>query len=69
MPQATRTVPPAPLLDIPGIAEQLHTSIRHIRRLVAEQRIPVVRVGRLIRFDPADIAQWLDANRQRVPVR
>lgn len=48
------------LLDIPTIAEQLNTSVRHIRRLVAEHRIPVVRVGRLIRFDPVDISEWLD---------
>jgi hypothetical protein len=30
---------------------------------VHERRIPVVRVGRLIRFDPVDIAAWLDEHR------
>lgn len=52
------------LLDIPDLAERLNTSIRHVRRLVAEQRIPVVRVGRLIRFDPDDIARWITDNRR-----
>ena len=51
------------LLDIDAVAEQLNTSVRHIRRLVHEHRIPVVRVGRLIRFDPVDIDAWLDAHR------
>lgn len=51
------------LLDVEGVAEELSTSVRHIRRLVHERRIPVVRVGRLIRFDPADIAAWLDEHR------
>ena len=51
------------LLDVEGVAEELSTSVRHIRRLVHERRIPVVRVGRLVRFDPVDIAAWLDEHR------
>lgn len=64
MANPTRPVPPDQLLDIPALAQQLNTSVRHIRRLIAEHRVPVIRVGRLIRFDPTDIAQWLDENRQ-----
>jgi excisionase family DNA binding protein len=30
---------------------------------VQERRIPVVRVGRLIRFDPVDLDAWLDEHR------
>ena len=51
------------LLDIDAVAEQLGTSVRHLRRLVQERRIPVVRVGRLIRFDPADLDAWLEEHR------
>ncbi len=51
------------LLHIDAVAEQLSTSVRHIRRLVHERRIPVVRVGRLIRFDPVDLDAWLDEHR------
>lgn len=51
------------LLDIDAVAEMLNTSVRHIRRLVHEHRIPVVRVGRLIRFDPVDLDAWLDEHR------
>ncbi len=54
------------LLDIDQLAKHLGTSHRHIRRLVAEHRIPYVKVGRLIRFDPAEITRWLDQARQPV---
>jgi len=40
--------------------ERLGVSIRHIRRLVAERRVPYLKVGWLVRFDSAEIAAWLD---------
>jgi excisionase family DNA binding protein len=51
------------LLDIEGVAEHLGVSERHVRRLVAERRIPFVKWGHLLRFDPAEIASWLDSVR------
>lgn len=58
------------LLTIEQVAEQFATSVRHIRRLVAEHRIPYLKVGWLVRFDAAEIGDWLDASRQRaVPDR
>jgi excisionase family DNA binding protein len=59
---ATSTLPR--LLDINELAEHLGTSQRHIRRLIAERRIPYVKVGRLIRFDPDEITAWLDRGRR-----
>jgi hypothetical protein len=38
--------------------------VRHVRRLVAERRIPYLKWGHLVRFDPVEIAAWLDAARQ-----
>jgi excisionase family DNA binding protein len=52
------------LLDIDGVAEQLAVTPRHIRRLVAERRIPYLKVGRFIRFDPAEVESWLDGTRR-----
>jgi excisionase family DNA binding protein len=52
------------LLTIEQLAEQLTTSIRHIRRLIAERRIPYIKVGHLIRFDPAEITDWLNNSRR-----
>jgi excisionase family DNA binding protein len=51
------------LLDIDGVAELLGVNVRHVRRLVAERRIPFVKWGHLLRFDPTDLARWLDASR------
>ena len=58
------TTPTLPnLLRIPELAERLGTSQRHIRRLIDERRIPFVRVGKFIRFDPTEITTWLDDTR------
>ncbi len=49
-----------PLIDSPALAEHLGTTERHVRRLVHERRIPFIKVGRLVRFDPDEIDRWLD---------
>lgn len=51
------------LLDIEGVADRLGVAVRHVRRLVAERRIPFVKWGHLLRFDPDQIADWVDAAR------
>lgn len=56
-----------PLVDIECIAEYLGDSVRHIRRLVDEKRIPYFKVGRLVRFDRAEIDRWLEDNRPSGP--
>jgi excisionase family DNA binding protein len=51
------------LLSIDQLADRLGVSIRHIRRLIAERRVPYLKVGWLVRFDPSEIASWLDNTR------
>lgn len=53
------------LLDMEEIAARLCTTQRHVRRLVAERRIPFVRVGRFVRFDAAQVAAWLEEHAER----
>jgi excisionase family DNA binding protein len=53
------------LMTMDQLAERLGVTRRHVRRLVDERRVPFVRVGRFIRFDPTEVADWL--NRSRVP--
>jgi excisionase family DNA binding protein len=53
------------LMDLPAVADTLGVNQRHIRRLVAERRIPYLKWGHLLRFDPEEIDQWLA--RSRVP--
>jgi len=51
-------------MDIETLAIHLGDSVRHVRRLVAEHRVPYLKVGHFIRFDPAEIVEWLDSSRQ-----
>jgi len=53
----------APLMDIDGVATALGVSRRHIQRLVSERRIPFLKVGRFVRFDPGALSTWLDQQR------
>jgi excisionase family DNA binding protein len=52
------------LLDYEQLSEWLNDTVRHLRRLVDEDRIPYIKVGHFVRFDPAAIADWLVANRR-----
>jgi excisionase family DNA binding protein len=58
-PSAVRPEVPE-LLDGPGLATRLGITERHVRRLVAERRIPFVKVGRFVRFDPFAVSAWLE---------
>ncbi len=51
------------LLTITDLAEHLGVDVRHIRRLVAERRIPYIKWGHLLRFDPTEIDTWIDTYR------
>jgi excisionase family DNA binding protein len=52
------------LLDYEELADWLNDSIRHLRRLVQEGRIPYLKVGHFVRFDPDQVRQWLEDNRR-----
>ena len=54
-----------PLMDLVAVAHRLGVNQRHIRRLVAERRIPFLKWGHLLRFDPEDIEEWLDSAKRR----
>ena len=53
-----------PLMTLPAVAEWLGVNERHVRRLVAERRIPFVKWGHLLRFDPAELEAWIQAARR-----
>jgi excisionase family DNA binding protein len=57
------------LLTIDQLAERLGITVRHVRRLVPEKRLPYLKVGKLVRFDPDQIMQWLASRRQGLEVR
>lgn len=60
----SRTPIAIPLLDLPAVAERLGVNHRYVRRLVAERRIPFIKLGHLLRFDPCEIEDWLDRARR-----
>ena len=51
------------LVDIVAVAKALGISMRQVRRFVADGQIPFVRVGHLIRFDPDELHDWINARR------
>jgi excisionase family DNA binding protein len=52
-----------PLLDTEAVATALCVTPRHIQRLVTERRIPHIKVGRFVRFDPDELKSWLDGHK------
>jgi excisionase family DNA binding protein len=48
------------LVGIEALAAHLGVSVRHIRRLVSERRVPFHEWGRLLRFDISEVVAWLD---------
>ena len=50
-------------LGIPELAQMLGVSEDFIRSQVQQRKIPYYKVGKLIRFDPREITQWLSGLR------
>jgi excisionase family DNA binding protein len=66
MTESTSPTPMPQLVDITAVAKILGVDARHVRRLVYERRIPFIKWGHLIRFDPDEIKIWLNSNRTPV---
>ncbi len=54
------------LMTFEEAAERLGTTPRHMRRLVLERRIAYRKLGRYVRFHPADVDEYIAANRVEV---
>ena len=59
----TNSASAPPLLDVVGLADRLGVTERFVRRLVAERRVPFVKLCKFIRFYPRDIESWLEEAR------
>ena len=51
------------LIAVTDVAELLGVEARHVRRLVHERRIPFIKWGHLLRFDPLELSEWIDSHR------
>jgi hypothetical protein len=54
-------------LDIPTAAELAGFSIRHFRRIIEEDRIPIVQIGRKFFILGRDFSNW-EASKRKKPV-
>lgn len=52
------------LLTIQDVAGLFQLNERTIRRMVAGRRMPCVRLGRQLRFDPLALSRWLQAREE-----
>ena len=52
------------LVDIETVAKLLGVGERYVRRMVAERRVPTVKIGHYVRFDLADIRKWVEEQRR-----
>ena len=52
------------LMRIDELARRLGVSVRHLRRLVQERRIPSLKVGHFVMFDEGEISSWLEECRR-----
>jgi excisionase family DNA binding protein len=50
---------------LPKLAEYLAMSKSSIRRLVYWKKIPVTRIGRLLRFKKSSIYEWLESSTEQ----
>lgn len=53
----------AGMISIEQLAVELGVSVRYVRRVVAERRIPYVKVGHLVRFERHEVDHWLIGSR------
>jgi excisionase family DNA binding protein len=54
---------PIGLLDVGTLADRLGVTPRFVRRLVHERRVPFLKIGKFVRFDPREIETWVDCCR------
>jgi excisionase family DNA binding protein len=53
-------------LDIPNAAELAGFSVRHFRRIIEEERIRIVQIGRKFFILGADFDRWQQAKKAKV---
>jgi excisionase family DNA binding protein len=52
-----------PMLRPEEVAERLNVSLRFIRRLCHERRVPYTKVGKFVRFDAEELEAWIMTHR------
>lgn len=55
------------LISEPQLAAWWNTSRTHLRRLRAEHGLPFIRLGKLVRYDPDQVAGWVELHTGQRP--
>ncbi len=55
-------------LDIPTAAEDVGYSVRHFRRILVDDGIPILQIGRKFFVLDSDLQQWKDARKAKGPL-
>jgi len=53
------------LWDVREAAKRTKTSVALWRKLIAQRKVAVIRVGRCVRLDPEHVTTWLTARTQQ----
>jgi excisionase family DNA binding protein len=53
------------LWDLWEVSKRTKTSVALWRKLIAQGKVPVVRIGRCVRLNPEHVSAWLTAHTQR----
>lgn len=48
------------LLTVQQAADRLNVSVRNIRHQIHQRRIPIVKIGRLVRIDEGELEAFID---------
>lgn len=51
------------LLDLEQVGQVLGTCTRTVRRIINKKELPAIRIGKLLRVHPRDLARYIAVNR------
>jgi excisionase family DNA binding protein len=58
--------PKIKLHDVESVARFLNVKVSQIRSLVFMRKIPVVHIGKLMRFDERDLLEFIEGNKAKI---
>jgi len=57
---------PQKLLTLDDVCQKLSIKESHLRSLVFAKKVPIIKIGRLLRFSQEEIEQWI-SNQKKEP--
>lgn len=61
---ASMTLPEKALLTFQETCEFLQIKASRLRTAIFRKEIPYIKIGRLLRFDPKDLKEWIERLKQ-----